>query len=314
MIVNHEMNLGQVLTQLGDYLAATECFEEALTLYRELADKSGVEWNLFHLAHLSFRVGDYLRAMELYQENLAIMNELGNRWASAHTLNKLGNLYLAKGDLEAAHRVYAECLAVRRVVAKDPEVAGALTKLGTVARHRGQLAVSWVFFEEAQIKVRGGATKADVFEGLGSLVLEEGDIEQARVHFETSLALTNEAGDRRRAASALYGLGRTALELRELDLAKEQLRESLPLRVELEERHAIAESLEAYAQLAASSGELVESGVFWRAATDLRQAIGAARLLADGERYRRLTASSEPGNESKVTLEEAVALALGENR
>ncbi len=221
---------------------------------------------------------------------------------------------MAKGDLEAAHKAYAECLAVRRVVAKDPEVAGALTKLGTVARHRGQLAESRAFFEEAQIKARGGATKADVFEGLGSLALEEGDIEQARVHFEMSLALTNEAGDRRRAASALYGLGRTALEQGELDLAQEQLRESLRLRVELGERHAIAESLEAYAQLAASSGELVESGVFWRAATDLRQAIGAARLLADSERYRRLTATSEPGNESKVTLEEAVALALGENR
>src|SRR5687768_10742776 len=73
----------------GDYARAEQCFEQALSLRRELGDKSGIAGALNALGVLLLRRGDYEAARPYYEEALTLFRELDDQARVSVALNNL---------------------------------------------------------------------------------------------------------------------------------------------------------------------------------------------------------------------------------
>ncbi|MDQ3088924.1 MAG: protein kinase [Acidobacteriota bacterium] len=94
--------LGSAYNILGRFEQADNCYEKALTLFRQLGDKRGVGGILNNLGENADSRGDTETAVRRYQEALAIARENGERVLQIVYQSNLGGLRLKLGDFAAA--------------------------------------------------------------------------------------------------------------------------------------------------------------------------------------------------------------------
>ncbi|MEP0787052.1 CHAT domain-containing protein [Trichocoleus sp. DQ-A1] len=82
----------------GQFRASLQSGQEALKIYREIADKKGEGAVLNNLGEAYRSLGDYTRAIEFYQQSLAVDRSLGNREGESYVLNNLGIVHHHLGD------------------------------------------------------------------------------------------------------------------------------------------------------------------------------------------------------------------------
>jgi tetratricopeptide (TPR) repeat protein len=161
--------LGNVATEVGDYVSAPERIRQAQALYRQANDADGIAGSDMNLAWAFMRNGDpetaethllealeifessgsqpglgfclsglgeaYLRqakleqALQALQRSLEIRESLGDKWGTAATLGSLAWAYLETGDLPAAERALKRSLWLRRETGDKGGMAWCLEKL-----------------------------------------------------------------------------------------------------------------------------------------------------------------------------------------
>src|SRR6185312_15072926 len=62
--------------QLGDYVQAASCFQEAVRLFGQFGDRWGRAWALAHLGDARFAVGSPMMARQAWQQALAVLEDL----------------------------------------------------------------------------------------------------------------------------------------------------------------------------------------------------------------------------------------------
>jgi predicted ATPase len=204
------LNGAGVLASLqGDFGSARSLYEESLSLYRELGDKSGMAGPLSNLGIMAQQQGDYASALSLSEESLALSREIGNKRGISIALNNLGIVVQHQGDYASARSLYGECLALSRELGDITNIAGALNSLGHVAHLQGDYASARTLCEESlslyrELEDKWGTALALL--NLGDAVDLQGDYGSARSLYEESLSLFMEIGDMRDLAEALAGL------------------------------------------------------------------------------------------------------------
>jgi len=131
---------GAIAVGQWDHLAARSFLEEALELWREAGDRSGIAASLCSLGNLALGQADYSVARLYYEESLATSRELGNKQGVVSALNNLACLELAQDDHARATTTLQECLALSRDLGHQTAIAGALASLGRLAKLRGDYA------------------------------------------------------------------------------------------------------------------------------------------------------------------------------
>ncbi len=101
---------GNLVDEMGDFKSARSTLEQALALYRELADKYGLARTLMVLGSLDNRESLHDRARACYEESLAAAREIGSMDIVGGVLNSLGELARLRGDHEAARNFYRQSL------------------------------------------------------------------------------------------------------------------------------------------------------------------------------------------------------------
>lgn len=111
--------LGHVHLDLDQHAKAKECYEQALTLYKNLygenADHPTIASTLHHLGSICFTLCDYTQAKDYY-EQLCRMEEnihgvqKNRRFNIASTLHQLGQAYQALGNHTTAEEFYKKSL------------------------------------------------------------------------------------------------------------------------------------------------------------------------------------------------------------
>jgi tetratricopeptide (TPR) repeat protein len=160
--------------QLGDYARAWACFEQALSLAREIGKRYEEEvalWNLGTLFHL---LGEYARARGFYEQALGIARETEDPWWESVVLMDLGEVARCLGD-QAGAREYGE------------QALGIARELGT------QSLEGWILYS------------------LGYLHQDLADPDTARGCYEQALRLFRQSGIRSCAMGSLAGLAWAAL-------------------------------------------------------------------------------------------------------
>ena len=188
---------------------------------------------------MTFTQGDYESCERYLQESLELARELGDAIRAAHAVYVLGLLALNSQDLETARSRLEEALNLYlETGGNDQMVAGVRSHLGT-------------------------------------LMLIQGDHDQAAAMMEEGLALARKLGDRFSISNALYSLAQVAQARGDHDSAARRFEEGVTLSEEIGDRSNLGYFLEGLAAVTGVRGETERSARLFGAAEGLLQAVEA---------------------------------------
>ncbi|MEI6046424.1 MAG: tetratricopeptide repeat protein [Chloroflexota bacterium] len=221
--------LGSHYTATGDKKKALEQYQQALALWRELAQPKEEAATLNNLGRIYFNLRDNNKALESYQQALTIYQTLDDPSGKALTLKNLGRLHsqLAAKETEQALTYYQESLALsRRDQASDSDrrdAAYTLNDLGFVYFNQlKELAKALEYYQQALELHRELGNKhgeAVTLHTLGE-VYSKTDPKKALTYYQEALPLRRAVYDRWGEANTLSGIGKL---YRDLDQLKEAI-------------------------------------------------------------------------------------------
>jgi predicted ATPase len=130
-------NLGLIGDAREDYKQATASYEQALALFRELGDQTYISFMLGNLGLIAYFQKDYPRATTLIEEALAMSRALGDRNSIAMTLGNLGLVAFAQGDYERATALHEEALSLGWHSTNRPWLARGIENFALIAAATG---------------------------------------------------------------------------------------------------------------------------------------------------------------------------------
>jgi class 3 adenylate cyclase/tetratricopeptide (TPR) repeat protein len=318
------LKLGKVLELVGNWEAAGNLYDEALSLAQAAQDRDAQGRCQTATGEWLRKRGNYGEAAEWLEAGRTLFKDLGNEAGVAETLHVSGTVAAQQGAYDKACALYQESLGIRRRLDDKPHIASLLSNLGIVSWYRGDFPAARALYEEGLAIRRELGDRwsiANSLNNLGLLLRDQGDVAAARSLLEESLAINHELGDRWSVANCLSSLGDVALSQGDHAAARAFLEESLAINQELGDRTAIAFVFEFFASLAAATNEPARAQRLAGAAAALRELIGSPLSPAEHARLvQTLDAVSGSMSETEravsfkegreMTLEQAVAYAL----
>lgn len=129
--------LGNQASRARDYAKHQACFEECLSIWRELDDR-------FYLAHALVGIcGENMaperveRALQYLRESIEIRRQLGDRYELSFSLNMTGIWLLYLCVFDEAERYFDESLGLQDETNRTPDFAGIVAMKGSIAFWRG---------------------------------------------------------------------------------------------------------------------------------------------------------------------------------
>jgi tetratricopeptide (TPR) repeat protein/transcriptional regulator with XRE-family HTH domain len=252
-------DLGEVRRMTGDYPAAAQAQEEALSIYRELGERLGQAHALHHLGAVRSVTDDFPAAVGALEEALSIYRELGDGLGQAKALSPLGGVRRLTGDYPAAVRALEEALSISRDLGDRLGEAHALNDLGITRYLMGEHQAALQAQEEAlgiyrDLGYRLGQANALLW--LGNVRRLTGDVPAAERAQEEALGIYRDLGERLGQANVLTDLGGVRRLTGDYPAAAQDLDEALGLFRDIGSRGGEAMALNERGELYRVSGEL----------------------------------------------------------
>ncbi len=281
-------------------------FNEGLTfLARALEASISVEPTrraqaLYEAGVLALMQDDNERAAAFLRESQLLFRESGERAAMAHILSMQGNLARARNAYKLARRMLEEALEIYRQQGDLKRMAATRESLAQVAIAQADYARAISLLEKNLARYNASGERYRAAYPLYLLArahfLSRGDLTQARLLAEESLALFKAVGNRRLTASVLSLLGQISLAQHEHTRARSLLEEGVDAFKALGDRFGRAEALVALARLTLQEGRLAEAQALYTGSQELlhdteARELNAACLEGYGE---LLVAQGEP--------------------
>jgi non-specific serine/threonine protein kinase len=239
----------------GDYKVAISLHEQSLSIFKGLADKSGIAQISNNLAVDLHYAGDVGKAEELYIESLELRRELGDKSEMSGPLHNLGLLALDRDDYQGALGYFSESLEISRAKRNKDGICSSLYNIGLVLTELPGADADDIerCFTETLTLARELGNKGMVavsLAKLGEFALLSGDEAgnmDAIALLEDSLALSRQLGEKATVAYTLNSLGYAMLCIEDREKAESLFNESLHLSISLGDTAKIAMNLTALA-------------------------------------------------------------------
>lgn len=163
---------------------AERCFREALALYTEIGDRSGIANIVGNLSAVHGYRGEHAEALAGFQRQHELSQELGDRLGSAKALLSVGRSLILLGRAEEALGPLLEAQEVHREIRDVPGTALALHNLGDTYRALGRLCEAReCLLESARLRHELGNRQGvcSVLLGFAALFEKAGDAEAVGV-------------------------------------------------------------------------------------------------------------------------------------
>lgn len=112
--INTLINLGAVNNTLANYKKAIYFLEKSLKVAREIKYRKGEGETLRNLGNAYLDGGEYLKAIPLIEQSLAFAREIKDRQGEGQSLGNLGLAYANKGDYQKAMDYQEKSLVIAR--------------------------------------------------------------------------------------------------------------------------------------------------------------------------------------------------------
>lgn len=179
---------------------ALDDLTRALTLARELADRSLQSLVLNSLGGLSLNRAQHEEARSFYEAALGLARELDDQRLEGGVLGNLGYLHHDQGRLDEARRHYDLALALARQVGDRRWEGNARCNLGLLHHDQGRSAQARSEFQTALTMAREiGHVRLEctVLCNLGLVLEAQGELGDARAHYDKAVTVAHDVGDRR---------------------------------------------------------------------------------------------------------------------
>jgi len=282
--------------------------------------RAAIDWSLEHadapaalrlvaaLRSFWYTRGHYDEGRQRTLRALAMPAAQAHTSARASALNAAGAILWAGQAAAEAHPLLEEALAIGHEIDDQWNIGWALLHLGTIAYQQGDHSAALPLLESglSSCRAAGAAGRRGVGWALiflGDIALHAGDQNQARSHYQESVALLRELSDHALLAYPLRRLAHLALQQGEFGTAAALCEESLRYNLAIEDRLAVAACLAGLAAVAAAEGQAAGAA---RSADHLRR---AARLC--GAVATRLEAIGAPLWPADTAVFDAAVAAVG---
>ncbi|PZV27114.1 MAG: hypothetical protein DCF12_06205 [Snowella sp.] len=189
-----QTDLGNVLTDMGDYGAARTAYEQSLVIALELGDKREEAVTLGQLGTLAYFEGKLEEAPQRNQVALSRFQNLGEPKMEAVYWHQLGVIYQKAEQWAEADQAYRESAQINEFYGNLTEVASTWGQLALLNKKTGNLDSAEAWYRKA---IQGSETAGDRFNqslalnNLADLLRQFGDrLPEARQAAEESLAIS----------------------------------------------------------------------------------------------------------------------------
>lgn len=147
--------LAQALSNLGGIMLphnvaqATVLLEEALAIRRKSSDKHGVHATLMNLGLAMYWQGNTERMIELFGESLRMARDLKDNYSKGITLLNLGDAYIYQGEFQCAEECLAEAEETYKTLGDRAGLAELSRSRGNIALRKGDTDLALHLFTEA---------------------------------------------------------------------------------------------------------------------------------------------------------------------
>jgi CHAT domain-containing protein/Tfp pilus assembly protein PilF len=309
-------NLASAEIVSGQYEKAFDSSLRALALWHRLGDLPAAGETASDLGYIcrSWGPPHYEEGQRWAEKAIAIQQATGDVAGQAHALNSLATLLNVQWNLPAAEEAYQRALAKSVQLGDHPQEIALTSSLATVYHRRGELQKALDLYVDALGRGEAADWQGRNYANLGSLYVELGNFEEARLSYARALSLLPPDGTYR--INALINSGSlllaenpgAALELyqRALHLAR-----SGGAKLEVERGHALHALGKAYLRLQKLDEALRyfnQELAIWKPGEQQEEI--AKALLERGDTYR-LRADFQP---AAADLDQALALARQTHR
>jgi two-component system, NarL family, sensor kinase len=181
-----------VLKAQGDYAQSLIYADRVLQLQRQTGKPSNIARALIRKGEIYEDLSFNAESRRCYAEAIALLEkeEPGKHLATGY--NNMGNLFLHEGVLDSAERCYLTSKQIREQKGFSGDLPGTLLNLGIVARLKGQEDLAIKRTNEAlktAIESENVLIQAEAHNQLGEIYMDNDHYDEAKQHFESSLAL-----------------------------------------------------------------------------------------------------------------------------
>jgi predicted ATPase/DNA-binding SARP family transcriptional activator len=179
-----------------------------------------------HCGAAAYRQGNLARAKEVTEEALGLFRELADENEIGRCIGTLGNIAVGEGDLDRAISLYDEAAELARTSGNRSRLAVIVANLGSIAGQRDDLDASAAYAKQAadlQRELGEQDGLAVSLHNLGRAQLSLGSLQDASESLGESLEIARRLGYREVIAYCLSGLAELALAKRESERAAELL-------------------------------------------------------------------------------------------
>jgi predicted ATPase/class 3 adenylate cyclase len=312
----------------GQWEHLLEPYEEALALFREAGDRSGIAYVLFDQGVGAGDRGDLARATQLLEEALALYQELGDHHQIAAVLHCMGDLARDHGDAARALALLEQSLAICRERGYIDQTCGVLNGLGDVACNQGDFLRATALYWEAFMLLQDQPNYLRTLwplRNLGWMALVQGDDGRVLANLQQHVGWFREKAALGGLIALNHILGAMLIAQGDIEQGIAILRDGLILQQQVRNDLVIIESLGAVAGVAVGQGRAVRAARLLAAVEALRATTGTQRQSSVRAAYERDVAAArgqlgEPAFAAawaagqQLTLEEALAEALAETQ
>lgn len=199
----------------------------------------------------------------------------GERWVQVAI--GAGALAQAKGEFDLAEGLYRQGLEVASNEGLTEQEGYAENSMAMIALRDRRLDEARSHFERSLALLRGSAQEwatAGVLNNLGALAQSEGDLAEARRLYSEALQTARRLGDMPTAATCLNNLAEVAQGAGEVDEAARLLGESLELARSLDDRHGMALALNGSGHTELARGRVERAEELFREGIEVAAEIG----------------------------------------
>ena len=233
--------------------AAIRHYLAALQLFQEQDQAPASDWAdvQFNLAQVYLLVGRYEKARANYQQALEIAGDEWPNKQQARTLRKIGMTFESQGQYNQALEWLLKAkklIQSNPATAKSRQTARILSDMGAVYMRKAEYQAAIELVEQALAllvqlpeKLEKVRDEGWAYTRLGVIHAHQGNLHEARIFFQKSLELRQQAGDLVGVATLLNNLGYIAHHLQgDLQAAIESYRHSLGVSHQIGYRHMMA--------------------------------------------------------------------------
>lgn len=225
--------------RINNLKRSVELAEEALTISRNIDDKSLTAKSLAQLSLYSMILGDYKKTIAFSEEAIRYFDELGDEHGAADARYNIAGIYYKTDNYHLGLVHMMDCLAVYKKYNDYYNQSRVEKSLGTIYEYFGDQNSAIKSYENAieAAKMAGDQNlESNAYNNLSGVLLKQDKIEQAAEMIARSMEIKQQTGDIRGYAFAIYGRGKVHAKKHLFFEAEADYKEALRIHLEMGEK------------------------------------------------------------------------------